>query len=289
MNETHTYTDEELKGMQKKALEMADVFWQFCKKNDLLAYMCGGGCIGALRTGGFIPWDDDLDFFMPRDDYEKFIELWPEYREGSDYVLSVQSKEYNDRNIFATLRDKNTTYIKPYQADLDMVHGVQLDILPLDGYPKEKKDRQNQVLWALIYSLFCAGTVPEKHGKLMSVGCDIILKLIKNEKLRYLIWSTAKKHMTKFSISECDSITELCAGPGYMKNRYNKKWFTDYREVPFEDKMLPIPVGAENYLKKAFGDYMSLPPVEKRVAHHDCVYLDLDRPYTEYKGKYYCR
>ena len=76
---------------------------------------------------------------MPRDDYEYFVKHWHEWKSADDYVLSVQSEEYIDYNLFATLRNRHTTYIKPYQKDLDIVHGVQLDILPLDGYPDSEK------------------------------------------------------------------------------------------------------------------------------------------------------
>ena len=68
----------DLKAIQARSLEMAEYFVAFCKEHDLLCYLCGGGAIGALRNKGFIPWDDDLDFFMPRKDYEKLAELWPQ-------------------------------------------------------------------------------------------------------------------------------------------------------------------------------------------------------------------
>lgn len=283
----HRYTGEQLKGMQKINLEMATVFFSFCKENHLTAYLCGGGCIGSQRHGGFIPWDDDLDFFMPREDYEIFLQRWGDYAPGKELALSVSSEDYIDHNLFATLRHRKTTYIKPYQKDLDIVHGVQLDILPLDGYPDSTGKRRWQCFWALLYSLFCAQTVPENHGGIMAWGSKILLGIFRGRKIRYRIWTLAKKKMTKYRIADCSGITELCSGPGYMKNRYEKDWFSSYIEVPFEDRTMPIPVGYDAYLRTVFGDYEKLPPKEMRVAHHDCVFLDLDKPCTEYRGIYY--
>lgn len=285
----HKYTEEQLKGMQAVNLEMATVFFRFCKENGLTAYFCGGGCIGSIRHKGFVPWDDDLDFFMPREDYEIFVKKWAGYEPGRDYILSVQGEEYIDYNLFATLRNRKTTYIKPYQKDLDIVHGVQLDIIPLDGYPDSKWKRKMQCMWALIYSLFCAQTVPENHGGLLAFGSRLLLGIFRGKKIRYRIWTLAKKKMTKYRIADCKGITELCSGPGYMKNWYDKEWFASYIEVPFEDRKMPIPVGYDGYLRTAFGDYMQLPPEKDRVAHHDCIFLDLDTPYTEYRGVYYLR
>ncbi len=283
----YNYTEEQLKGMQRVNLEMATVFFDFCKENHLTAYFCGGGCIGSIRHKGFIPWDDDLDFFMPRNDYEEFVNKWNSYEPGKDLALSVQTRDSIDRNLFATLRHRKTTYIKPYQKDLDIVHGVQLDVIPLDGYPDSKWKRKKQMIWAMIYSLFCAQTIPEKHGGLFALGSRILLGIFRGRNIRYRIWSKAKKKMTQYPISECSGITELCSGPGYMKNWYDKAWFEKYIEVPFEDRVMPIPAGYDGYLRTAFGDYRQLPPPEARVAHHDCVFLDLEKPYTEYKGIYY--
>jgi len=91
-----------LKEIQNKSLEMAEYFVEFCKEHDLLCYLCGGGAIGALRNKGFIPWDDDLDFFMPRKDYEKLAELWPRYA-GKRYFLSLNSLSNSSDNFLMSI------------------------------------------------------------------------------------------------------------------------------------------------------------------------------------------
>ena len=274
--------------LQEKCLEMAEYFVQFCKENDLLCYLCGGGAIGTLRHKGFIPWDDDLDFFMPRKDYEKLAQLWPQ-KADSRYQLSTRNENYIDRNLFITIRDTQTTCIKPYQQDLDIPHGLALDVLPLDYYPANELSRKKQVIAALVYSLFCAQTIPEKHGGIMKWGSQALLTLIPSKKLRYKIWKKAEAEMTKYTKEESDGITELCSGPYYMKKKYPISSFEDALWLPFEETKLPIPIGYDAYLKTAFGDYMTPPPVEKQVAHHDAVLVDLEKSYTHYKGEYYGR
>lgn len=277
----------DLKAIQARSLEMAEYFVAFCKEHDLLCYLCGGGAIGALRNKGFIPWDDDLDFFMPRKDYEKLAELWPQYADER-YFLSKSNKDFVDRNLFITIRDRETTCIKPYQQDLDLPHGLALDVLPLDYYPKNPVERKKQVRWALIYSLFCAQTIPEKHGALMKWGSTILLGMAPKS-LRYRIWKKAEKEMTKYSLAESDGITELCSGPGYMKNKYPIQAFEDNIFIPFEGTQMPIPVGYDTYLSTAFGDYMTPPPADKQVPHHDAVIADMDKSYLEYMGEYNAR
>ncbi|UEA30967.1 LicD family protein [Granulicatella elegans] len=272
--------------LQAKCLEMAEYFVQFCNENNLLCYLCGGGAIGTLRHKGFIPWDDDLDFFMPRKDYEKLAQLWPQ-KADSRYQLSKSNENYIDRNLFITIRDTQTTCIKPYQQDLDIPHGLALDVLPLDYYPANGLSRKKQVIAALVYSLFCAQTIPEKHGGIMKWGSQALLALVPSKKLRYKIWKKAEAEMTKYTKEESDGITELCSGPYYMKKKYPISSFEGALWLPFEETELPIPVGYDAYLKTAFGDYMTPPPVEKQVAHHDAVLLDLEKSYTHYKGEYY--
>ncbi|MGN0565796.1 MAG: phosphorylcholine transferase LicD [Candidatus Limousia pullorum] len=278
-----------LRELQNKSLEIALYFKDFCNEHGLLFYMCGGCCIGSLRHKGFIPWDDDVDVFMPRDDYEKLKELWPKYANTEKYACVYADKNRVDGNLFVTIRDNETTAIKPYQVDMDISHGVALDVLPLDGWPDGKMKRKMQVFWALVYSLYCAQTVPVNHGKAVSVAGKIALTLVPSKKLRYKLWKLAERKMTKYPIKECNYITELCSGPYYMKKQYPREAFDKAIWVDFENVKMPIPQGYDVYLRTAFGDYMKLPPKEKQKPHHDAIFTDLNNSYKKYKGVYYLK
>jgi lipopolysaccharide cholinephosphotransferase len=279
---------EQIKKIQKVNLEMAKYFVRFCEQHQLTCYFCGGGCIGTVRNQGFIPWDDDLDFFMPREDYEKLYDLWINEADLQNYPILRPSATYIDHNSFTTIRETDTTFIKPYQKDLDIPHGLPIDIFPLDGAPDSTIKRKIQKIWALIYALFCSQVVPEKHGGIMALGSRILLKLIPTKKGRYRIWSLAQKQMTKYDFNTSEYVTELCVGPKYMGNLYKRTDFEKAIFLPFEDTKMPVPVGYDRYLTQVFGNYMELPPEKDRVSHHDAVYIDTEHSYKKYKGIYYC-
>lgn len=280
-------TQEQLRAMQLKSLEMFEYLKRFCTEHGLLVYLCGGCCIGALRHKGFIPWDDDVDVMMPRKDYEKLAELWPQYAAIDRYSYVRTSEDMVTGDLMAKICDNSTTCVTVYQQDKDIPQGLTLDIIPLDGCPSNPLARRTQKMWALIFSLFCAQSVPEKHGGLMAWGSKILLSLFRSNRIRYKIWSFAEKQMTKHRIEDCSLITELCSGPGYMKNEYPADIFAGAVLMDFEGRKEPLPQGYDQYLRIAFGDYMEMPPENKRKPHHDVALLDLNEPYATYKGTGY--
>lgn len=281
----YEFTPETLRKLQLKELDTLVYFKEFCDKNNLLFYLCGGCCIGSLRTGGFIPWDDDIDILMPRDDYEKLYKLWDNDKHERFKLLRTDEKIFTG-NIFTTIVDTETTCVKANQAHLDIPFGIMMDIFPIDGCPKGKFKRTMQRLNAMIYSLFLAQIVPENHGGIMALGSKFLLSIVKSPKAREKKWRNAERRMSKYKISDCEYITELCEGVHSMQPEYPKEWFASavYRE--FEGLQMPIPVGYDPYLKKAFGDYMTLPPEDKQKPHHDIILVDTERSYKEVlKGK----
>jgi lipopolysaccharide cholinephosphotransferase len=177
--------------------------------------------------------------------------------------------------------------VTTYQRDRDIPQGLTLDILPLDGCPATAWRRRRQVLWALIFSLFNAQSVPVNHGGVMAWGSRILLGVFRSKRLRYRIWRTAERRMSATPFGSTESVTELASGPGYMKNRYPHAAFTTATSREFEGRQEPLPVGYDEYLRIAFGDYMRLPPEEERRPRHSVVLLDLETPYLEYRGTGY--
>ena len=277
----------ELKELQNKNLELIKYFSKICNENGLRFYLCGGGCIGAVRHGGFIPWDDDIDVFMPRPDYERLRDVWKNSADKR-YVYSKTDKNEYTRLQFAAVCDTKTTFIKTRQCDLDIPHGVRIDILPLDGCPTGRFARKMQILWALLYSMFIVGEPHTSKGRLPELLGKAALFFFRTPKARYRVWRFAEKRMSKYDFDKSDKVTELCAWYQYMVNEYPKSAFEQAIYLPFEDTELPVMNGYDTYLKMAFGDYMQLPSEDKRVPTHEVVWFDLDKPYTQYKGIYYC-
>lgn len=266
----------ELRKIQEKELECLIYFKKFCDEHNLLFYFCGGCCIGAIRHKGFIPWDDDIDIFMPRSDYEKLYKLWDNDKHNRFKLLRTNDKMFTG-NIFTTIIDSNTTCIKSEQKHLNIPHGLMMDIFPLDGCPNSNFKRKLQMLHCIIYSLFLSQVIPEKHGKIITLGSKILLGTFRSPKIRKKIWKYCERKMSQYKISDCEYITELCAGPHYMKNKYPKEIFASAVYKDFENFQMPVPIGYDKYLRIAFGDYMKLPSPDEQKPHHDIVFYDLNK------------
>lgn len=274
--------------LQTKMLEILEELIRVCEENKLTYFACGGTCIGALRHNGFIPWDDDLDVFMPRPDYERLWRLRDKFQEGK-YKLCRTNSEKNYHHRVQQLVDLNTTFVNKRSVDENIEHGVYIDILPLDACAPTKTGRLRQMWQAMVFSVYNVQCLPEFHGgTLFRTVVSIALKAIPSKKLRFKIWSNCEKNMTKFDWSKATQIIELTASMQVMRHPYPKAWFAGVIKHKFEDIEVNLPSGFDQYLRQVFGEYMTMPPENERYPRHNTVIIDLDHPYTDYKGKYYC-
>ncbi len=279
MAEHLNLTPEKLRELQVCELDGLVYFDEFCRRHELTYYLCGGCLIGALRHGGFIPWDDDVDVLMPRPDYEKFLEIYSKEKPSDRFVLLDDSTgETYSGNIFAVLSDTNHTLVKEYQQDMDIPKGLPLDIFPIDGLAEGKFARLVQYFWTMVYSLFRSQIIPVNQGSVLKLGSKILLGIFKSKKLRFKIWKYAEKRMTRYSFDESTCVAELCAGFYFMKKVYPRSIYDGTTELEFEGHKFLVMKNYDEYLRIPFGDYMQLPPEEERIPHHDIIHLELNKP-----------
>ncbi|MEE1035233.1 MAG: LicD family protein [Agathobacter sp.] len=279
----------EIAALQDKMLDILKFFQGVCKKNHLTYWAGTGTCLGAIRHQGFIPWDDDMDIYMPRNDYENLWKIWKREASGSKYKLCRTSRRKNYRHRAMQIVDLTTTFINERCVNDDIEHGVYIDIIPMDACPSNPFLRASQVFNTVLYSIYNIQIPPDfQGGKAMRYGTRFLLGLVKNPDLRYKIWRRAEKRLSANDIETAKEYTDLYIYFWMIFKPMPASWFKT-KEVPFEDTVINVPVGYDNYLKILYGDYMKLPPVEDRTVKHHTVKIDIDKPYTEYRGIYYLK
>ena len=279
-----------IKDIQKKLLEILLYFQNFCDTHNLKFVLAGGTCLGAVRHKGFIPWDDDVDVFMLREDYEKLFELWGKYADTTRYAL-VRSNEYVNIHHTATeIKDCNTTFINKHSMNLDINQGLMIDVIPLDGVTPRKFAQIHQIIQGMLYCCFNFQRLPEHKGKFMYYLTAAALHIIKSDKLKYKIWKAAERNITKYNSDKYNTVASFGEGLKIMRQHFPREWFLHPTVGMFEGHEMPIPANADLYLRISYGDYMKLPPVSAQVPRHNTVFIDLNKSYKEYKGiKYYIK
>ena len=266
----------EVSELQQELLKIMKAFHISCINNDLKYYMLGGTCLGAIRHKGFIPWDDDMDVGMPREDYDIFCrnakDILPD-----DYELRYYKTTPNSPFHFAKLINKNTTLIEPKYHDY--LEGIYIDLFPLDIMTDKNIGNRIrcQRIWFEHACVMNHCSTEKKKGVLK----NFFMSYAKFRKLN-------KMHdcLERLMIKESkDTPLYLCNFLGAWKDReiIPIKIFGEGRLYEFEDTKLYGPEDSDSYLHSLYGDYMKLPPKEKQVCRHNYYYVNLHCPYKEYK------
>lgn len=261
--------------VQNRLLEMAKVFHNFCEENGLKYYMCGGTMLGAVRHGGFIPWDDDMDFVMMREEYEKMIAL--KDKMDGRFTFNFHNCNKNFKYGFCKMYDETTTCVET-QSSTKFVGGVFLDIFPLDNIgddPVKANKLQLKICRRrkIVYSVMQKG---KRSTLIKTVLASFFQLLPKTQK--WFDWPY--KAIKKYKGEKTKYVTNVFGsdkGRGVLPIRS----FGTPKLYNFEDTQLYGLENYDEYLTICYGDYMTLPPIEKRVVH-SLEKVDLNMPYKEY-------
>lgn len=255
---------EQLRQLQMTELEMLLEVDRICKENHIRYTIIGGTLLGAVRHGGFIPWDDDADIAMLRPEYEKFCRACETKLNHQKFYLQNMDNTEGYRWGYAKLRRKGTLFLRQNQEHMPYKQGIFLDIFPIDGTPDNRFLRMlhdfrcfcvRKMLWSAV-GKNTAGNRIER----------IIYKI-----LYRIPEKTVKKWYRSLILKRNPNATKVVRTltfPAPRKLRgYYRRWFSETAPIRFEDHVLEGVKDYQGWLRYEFGDYMKLPPENKRKTH----------------------
>lgn len=280
----------DIRDAQLEMLELLKEVARICNKHNIEYWLESGTLLGAYRHGGFIPWDDDIDIAMEREEYDKFLKVVEDELEDSMFL----EKPYENRVPFAKIRKRNTLLLEHYDATYHQ--GIGLDIFPMD------KCNTNNIKYNLIdkkyYWLDRIGFIRAIEIKKPYFSMKNIAKL--GVKIITLpVWfithdfvmKRVRKNVHKL-IERCKTNPKEMLAMGvdvfYFNSKHKYENIFPLTEIEFEGEKFSAPKNIPAYLTNLYGNtYMELPPVEKREVHNQKIFVDLnDREEEEYNKKF---
>ena len=265
--------------VQKKLLEMLEWFHSYCSNNGLKYFAVGGSMLGAVRHGGFIPWDDDIDVALPRPDYEKLLQFFSD-REGQYFLESPYTGNSDYLYSYAKLYDTGTTLVEHTRRDCK--RGLYIDVFPLDGIgdTDQEVDKNFSKVDRLNMFLMTRTCAYEKRRGLAKNAAIFASRLIpsfvvNDKKLSIKVDKTAS------SFGYDKKYVANLMGAYRRKEVMEKKIFGKPTEYKFENITVYGVEHYEEFLTHIYGDWRKLPPEEKRKTAHNYVEMDLNKSYLD--------
>ena len=266
----------------KKMVSVLSHFAEFCEEHNLRYSLAYGSVLGAVRHKGIIPWDYDIDTYMPRPDYEKFIKLFKEERSYDYQLLTPYDPFYPEP--FAKIGDKHTSLLFTTTYPVD--YGIFIDIFPLDGAADNNVKRGDDFdKFNSLIKLFRLAQKTRSRKALANIlknGWYLhALLLLFSTPFKNLIKSHCIRRMKRLANSHPYDSSDYVIqyrddSYGREKAWFPREWIENTIKVSFEGIMVRIPKDYDKYLKHYYGNYMQLPPENKRDDRHAIDFLNID-------------
>ena len=257
--------------------EILDVIHRVCTDYNLRYTLAYGTLIGAIRHGGFIPWDDDIDIIMPRDDYEKLLEIW-ENAAPAGYILQNIRTNADYTNTFSKIRKNHTTFLQDEAEAAKQYHkGIFVDIFPADRVADNAVSNKVQYIACAVNLLYTRGYTSGSGGFIGAVE-RILLALPKC--VYPMLRKTSEKIIRRWN--NHDELRWFAPSTIVAAKRYYvSNLFDDMKEIDFSQKRYLCVADPDAFLRVDYGDYMQLPPEEERVWKHHPIIIDFEHNYEE--------
>lgn len=256
-----------LSEIKKTEFEILKHFRDFCKENNIKFFLSNGTLLGAIKYKGFIPWDDDIDVFVPRKDYDKLIDT---FKDTEKYTLYSPERVSSFGYPFAKLCDTTTKKVEN-NISSDLHTGLDIDIFPLDAMG-DLKNAKRKVKWVtFLRKLLAISKSPNNPYKnksgLKAKAMSKLTTLIKTVGFKF--WINRICSIAKDNQNRKSGFFGCAIWPIYgVKEIIDSKEFDSVIQVEFEGEKFPAPIGYDAYLRSLYGNYEKDPPLDKQQTHH---------------------
>lgn len=260
--------------------EILDVIHEICETHGLRYSLAYGTLLGAVRHKGFIPWDDDIDIMMPRQDYDKLLEIWNDVAPNGYLLMNGNTAVDCSENFTKIVKDKTTFLQHEEDRCKDFHKGIFVDIFPGDLRAPSKLDSVLQYCACAVNLLYSRGYT-SKSGGVIEFGEKILLRV--PHKYHRNLREKAQRFASKWNNSTDLFYMFPCTIKECKKN-YAADLFNNLECLEFNGKSYKGTARWDSYLTTCYGDYMQLPPEEDRVWKHHPILIDLNHNYEELSG-----